>query len=276
VGLGCLLQVCDLKREWMYFNRVKTEEVPFKGIIGGCLIPPALAMPMQQLLLDVFTPPRPTLSNFLVGQNGQLVHELRKLADSQGTSPFMFIYGPAGCGKSHLLRGVAAEMGVSVLAGSNRFVFKASDQALVIDDVEQLTPYSQVQLFNAFNSSLAENKPGKIILASEFPSADLKLRDDLRTRIEAGLCLRVQPLSDQEKHEALQAMAKSRGLELSEEVIDYALRYFQRDMGSLMAVMDGLDRFSLEQQKPVSVNLLRHWMKRRESLVIREYETRTV
>jgi DnaA-homolog protein len=233
-------------------------------------------MPMQQLLLDVFTPPRPTLTNFLVGQNGQLVHELQQLATLESLSPFMYVYGPAGCGKSHLLRGVADEMGVNVVAGGNRFVFKPSEQALVIDNIEQLTPYSQVQLFNAFNSSLAENKPGKIILASEFPPAELKLRDDLRTRIEAGLCLRVHPLSDQEKHEALQSMAKSRGLQLSEEVIEYALRYFQRDMGSLMAVMDGLDRFSLEQQKPVSVNLLRHWMKRRESLVIREYETRTV
>jgi len=233
-------------------------------------------MPMQQLLLDVFTPPRPTLTNFLVGQNGQIVHELQQLVHLQGLNPFMYVYGPAGCGKSHLLRGVAAELGVNVVAGSHRFVFKPSEQALVIDNIEQLTPYSQVQLFNAFNSSLAENKPGKIILASEFPPAELKLRDDLRTRIEAGLCLRVHPLSDQEKHEALQSMAKSRGLQLSEEVIEYALRYFQRDMGSLMAVMDGLDRFSLEQQKPVSVNLLRHWMKRRESLVIREYETRTV
>lgn len=233
-------------------------------------------MPMQQLLLDVFTPPRPTLTNFLVGQNGQLVHELQQLIKLESLSPFMYVYGPAGCGKSHLLRGVAAEMGVNVVAGGNRFVFKPSEQALVIDNIEQLTPYSQVQLFNAFNSSLAENKPAKIILASEFPPAELKLRDDLRTRIEAGLCLRVQPLSDHEKHEALQSMAKSRGLQLSEEVIEYALRYFQRDMGSLMAVMDGLDRFSLEQQKPVSVNLLRHWMKRRESLVIREYETRTV
>ena len=232
-------------------------------------------MPMQQLLLDVFTPPRPTLSNFLVGQNGQLVHELQQLRGKQSTSPFIYVYGPPGCGKSHLLRGIAAELGVNVVAGNNRFVFKPSEQALVIDNIEQLTPYSQVQLFNAFNSSLAENKPGKIILAGGFPTAELKLRDDLRTRIEAGLCLRVQPLSDHEKYEALQAMATSRGLQLSEEVIEYALRYFQRDMGSLMAVMDGLDRFSLEQQKPVSVNLLRHWMKRRESLVIREYETRT-
>lgn len=111
----------------------------------------------------------------------------------------------------------------------------------MIDNIDRLTPYSQVQLFNAFNSSMAENKPGKIVLAGEHPTTELKLRDDLRTRIEAGLCLRVHPLSDQEKHAALQAMAKSRGLQLSEEVIEYALRYFQRDMGSLMAVMDGLD-----------------------------------
>lgn len=248
----------------------------FEGIIEGCSIPPALAMPMQQLLLDVFTPPRPTLSNFLIGQNGQLVHELRELINMKGTSPFVYIYGPSGCGKSHLLRGVASQLGVNVLEGGNRFVFRPTEQALVIDNIDRLTPYSQVQLFNAFNSSMAENKPGKIVLAGELPTIELKLRDDLRTRIEAGLCLRVQPLSDQEKHEALQATAQSRGLQLSEEVIEYALRYFQRDMGSLMAVMDGLDRFSLEQQKPVSVNLLRHWMKRRESLVIREYETRTV
>lgn len=231
---------------------------------------------MQQLLLDVFTPPRPTLTNFLVGQNGQVVHELQHLAGTKGVSPFIYMYGPAGCGKSHLLRGVATQLGTTVLPGGNRYVFKPGDRALVIDNIEQLTPYSQVQLFNAFNSSLAENKPGKIVLAGELPTAELKLRDDLRTRIESGLCLRIIPLSDQEKHEALQTIAKSRGLQLSEEVIEYALRYFQRDMGSLMAVLDGLDRFSLEQQKPVSVNLLRHWMKRRESLVIREYETRTV
>jgi DnaA family protein len=230
---------------------------------------------MQQLLLDVFTPPRPMLSNFLVGQNGQLVHELQQLVKNE-TCTHIYIYGLPGCGKSHLLHGMAVQLGVSPLDANNRFVFKESENSLIIDNIDQLTPYSQVQLFNAFNSSLANNKPTKIILASEFPTAELKLRVDLRTRIQAGLCLRVQPLSEQEKYEALQALAKSRGLELSEEVIEYALRYFQRDMGSLMAVMDGLDRFSLEQQKPVSVNLLRHWMKRRESLVIREHETRAI
>lgn len=233
---------------------------------------------MQQLLLDVFTPPKPTLTNFVVGQNAQVLYALRQNTSLHGKpeSPFIYLYGPSGCGKTHLCKGFASELGVQLLSGTNRFVFRPGPGALVMDDVEKLTPYSQVQLFNAFNSCMHEGKPVRIVLAGLQPPSLLPLRDDLRTRIEAGLCLRINPLTDDEKSAALLGVAKVRGLELSEEVIDYALRYFQRDMGSMMAVLDGLDRFSLEQQKPVSVNLLRHWMKRREGLVIREYETRSV
>jgi DnaA family protein len=235
-----------------------------------CAIQSARPLFMQQLLLDVFTPPRPSLGNFLVGQNAQVLHALKTLKDAPAANPFIYLYGPSGCGKTHLLRSLAGLLSTSVLPGNVRFVFKASPSALIIDNLDDLTPFSQVQLFNAFNSALAEQQPSVILLASSFHPTELPVRADLRTRIEAGLCLRIQPLSDEEKHQALQSVAKTRGLELSQEVIDYALRYFQRDMGSLMAVIDSLDRFSLEQQKPVSVNLLRHWMKRRESLVIRE------
>ncbi|NJM32404.1 MAG: AAA family ATPase [Limnobacter sp.] len=237
---------------------------------------------MQQLLLDVFTPPKPTLVNFLVGDNAQVINALDALAQHhQGAQagspdfPVIYLYGSPGCGKSHLLRAIANQLDTRVLPGNSRFVFRPEQGCLIIDDVAQLTPYSQVQVFNAFNSHVAGTAPGIIVLADALPPQALPVREDLKTRILAGLCLRVQPLSDHEKTAALNQMATERGLQLSEEVLDYALKNFRRDMGSLIAVLDGLDRFSLEQQKPVSLYLLRHWMRRRESLLVKHHKSHT-
>jgi DnaA-homolog protein len=230
---------------------------------------------MQQLLLDVFTPPRPSLSNFLVGDNAQVLHNLLELKEKNKNSPFVYLWGPPGCGKTHLLKGVANMLGEKVISGKERFVFRPEGDAIIMDDISGLTGYSQIQLFNAFNNALQGQPPKYIVLASTNHPSELKIREDLRTRIESGLCLRITPLSDEEKMQALQRIAVNRGLELSAEVVDYALRNFQRDMGSLTALLDGLDRFSLEQKKPVSVHLIRHWMRRRESLVVKEHETRT-
>jgi len=67
----------------------------------------------------------------------------------------------------------------------------------------------------------------------------------------------------------LMVTAQEKGLALDEEVIEYALTHFQRDMGSLSALLNGLDEFSLEQQKPVSLSLMRQWMKKREGLILK-------
>ncbi|MDX1669167.1 MAG: DnaA/Hda family protein, partial [Limnobacter sp.] len=221
--------------------------------------------------------PRQTLGNFLTGENAQVVHSLKQLK-SKGLihSPFLYLWGTPGCGKTHLLKGSAGLVGERLRSGKDRFVFKEGPQALFIDDVQKLTAFSQVQLFNAFNTALNGGLPKFIVLAGNKAASELPVREDLRTRIESGLCMRVAPLSEEDKMQALQRIARSRGLQLSTEVVDYALRHFQRDMGSLTALLDGLDRFSLEQKKPVSVHLLRHWMRRRESLVVKEHETRAV
>lgn len=231
---------------------------------------------MQQLLLDVFTPPRPNLKNFLIGENAQIMHFLHEFGLANSKCHHLYLWGPTGCGKTHLLRSTAALLNSHIYDGKNRFVFKPSGNHLIIDNIPALTPFSQIQLFNAFNSSNDGHAPKFILLAGEKHPSELNIRQDLRTRIEGGLCLRIAPLSDEEKMLALQNMAKNRGLELSDDLTEYALQNFRRDMGSLTALIDGLDRFSLEQKKPVNLNLLRYWMRRRESLVVRENETRPI
>jgi DnaA family protein len=224
---------------------------------------------MQQLLLDVFTPPAPSLQNFLPGNNCELLTQVSKLAKGELAETSIFIYGGSGSGKSHLMAALGQSLNQPVLSGKDRFVWRDQVNVLLIDDVEYLTPYSQVQLFNAFNDARSELLPKYIVLSANGPANQIGLREDLASRMAWGLSYRITPLSDEQKQQALLATAHSRGLNLSSEVLDFALIHFKRDMGSLSAVLNGLDQFSLEQHKPVSLNLLRAWMRKRESLVVR-------
>ena len=85
----------------------------------------------------------------------------------------------------------------------------------------------------------------------------MPIRRDLATRLATGLTYRVLPLTDAEKRAALAAHAAARGFALSDEVAAYLLTHARRDMGSLMAALDALDRYSLETGRPITVPLLK-------------------
>ena len=86
---------------------------------------------------------------------------------------------------------------------------------------------------------------------------DLPIRRDLATRLATGLTYRVLPLTDGEKRTALAAHARTRGFALSGDVTAYLLTHARRDMGSLMAALDTLDRYSMETGRPITVPLLK-------------------
>jgi DnaA family protein len=96
-----------------------------------------------------------------------------------------------------------------------------------------------------------------LVAATGKPPAQLTLREDLRTRLAWGLVYQVHGLSDDEKIDALSKSADARGLVLSPGVLPYLLTHFRRDMQSLSAILDALDRYSLETQRPITMPLLR-------------------
>jgi len=69
---------------------------------------------------------------------------------------------------------------------------------------------------------------------------------------------RVNELTDDEKIAALSQRALARGLTLSSGVLPYLITHFRRDMRSLSATLDALDRYSLETKKrAITLPLLR-------------------
>jgi len=192
---------------------------------------------MKQLLLDIKPAAAPSLQNFVVGRNAEAIASLNAALSQQNQPKFIYLWGETGSGKSHLLSACEA-IG-----------------ARVMDDVHLLDNDAQIALFNTYNQL---KEAGNILITAGLHApTQMGLRDDLATRLAWGLVYQLHPLNDDEKATALKQHAKERGMKLPDEVTDYCLRFLRRDLATLMAVLDALDKWSLTEKKPVSVPMLR-------------------
>ena len=92
------------------------------------------------------------------------------------------------------------------------------------------------------------------------PPVDLPVREDLRTRLGWGHVFALQPLGEDLTRATLRREADRRGIFLSDEVMDYLLTRFARDLKHLMALLDRLDGYALAQQRAVTVPLIRRML----------------
>ncbi len=212
---------------------------------------------MRQLLLQLAPPPAPALDNYVPGRNGAALHALRDIARGAGAERFVYLWGEPGSGRTHLLRGLAqAASGCEALYLSGAPGARLEDgKVITADDVQDLSAGDQIRLFDLYNRVRAAG--GALVASGDAAPAQLALRADLRSRLAWGLAFQLHPLSDAEKAAALRAHARGRALELPEDVIAYLLKHARRDMASLIGILDALDRYSLEQKRPVTLPLVR-------------------
>ena len=218
---------------------------------------------MKQLTLDLAGAPRPTLDNFITGVNAELLQNLRRLAARAAPEHCFYLWGPPGSGRSHLLKATVAALNE---AGA-RAVYMACGEGIrlaaglehldcvALDDVDQLDGDAQVAVFDLYNA--LRERGGVLLASAAAPPAQLALRGDLSTRLAWGLVYQVHALTDESKAQALAARAASRGFRLAPEVSDFLLTRAKRDLPTLLATLDALDRYSLETRRPVSVPLAR-------------------
>lgn len=219
---------------------------------------------MKQLLLDIVPPRPPTLENFIPGRNLELLQTLRAILTSQNSERFMYVWGSAGCGKSHLLQAVTEAFIRKQLRAiyvscemNSEFAFGVDFiDCVAIDNVERLGSAAQIRLFNFYNQ-LREEGDALLLISGEVSPAQLALRQDLVTRLGWGLVYQIHELNDEEKREAMKSHAISCGFELPQEICDYLLRHEQRDLPTLIRVIDALDRYSLAKQRQITLPLLR-------------------
>ncbi len=205
---------------------------------------------MSQLILDFGPPPAAGFDNFVAGRNSECLATLRALTQHlrDGSAPphrFIYIWGPAGTGKSHLAAALTSQQLMRLT---------------VVDDCQDLDPAEQRALFHRFDA-IAQAPDQVLVAFGDVPPARLPLMPELASRLAWGIVFALEPLADSDLIDALGRATRERGLALGAELPAYLLTHTRRDMGSLKAILDRLDRISLEQQRPVSLRMLRSLLK---------------
>lgn len=214
---------------------------------------------MQQIPLAIGPEALPTFESFLPGPNAAAHEHLRSLV--MPAAP-VYLWGPTGSGKTHLLHALAyqlQEQGLQVgwfdAAEPVPWPLLPEWSLIVIDRCESLDAAAQHAAFTLFVEATVQGV--QIAAAGRVPPVDLPLRDDLRTRLGWGHVFALQPLSEAETRAALRREADRRGIFLSDEVMDHVLTRFARDMGCLMNLLDRLDHYSLARSRAITVPLLK-------------------
>lgn len=218
----------------------------------------------QQLILDLLATPPPTLDNFVAGKNAAVLDALRHWRPGRA----IYLWGAPDTGRTHLLKALDASttslyFSPTQDAGILKNIATSETLALkliAIDDVEQLSGDAQAALFALYNRwrevATTDKAFGLLLAGNQAPLA-LSLREDLRTRLGWDLVFRLEQLSDQDRAQALKSRAGERGLQLSSDVINWILTHYARDMSKLNALLDALDRYSLEKQRHITLPLLK-------------------
>ena len=217
---------------------------------------------MKQIPLAIVHQEPRRFSDFVVGANAPVLAHLSELNPA---SPPVYLWGPSGSGKTHLLEAAAHQRQER---GSRVGWFDADAPApwsvgeawslIVFDDCDRFDAAQQQAAFALFVEAAANGVP--VLAAGRMPPVDLPLRDDLRSRLGWGHVFAVQPLSEPEVRGALRQEADRRGVFLADEVMDFLLTRFDRDMKHLMAQLVRLDAFALANKRALTVPLLKQML----------------
>ncbi len=226
-------------------------------------------IPMEQLPLHFEFRANQTFNDFFPGANLELIEHLRRCIAGTG-EPFIYLWGKTGEGKSHLLQACcheaqhlelasfyldltpAGSFDPQMLGGLERY------DLVCFDNIESIAgrPAWEIAFFNFFNRHRDLNH--KLIVSSALAPSSLGIElPDLKTRLNWGLGLKIQPLDDDDRMAALIFKARQRGLEISPQAGRFLLTHTERDLASLWNALDKLDLASLSARRKLTVPFLK-------------------
>ena len=220
-----------------------------------------------------------TFDSFVAGNNAVAVGIAQQTAlamqeglDAQAdiNEKQLYFWGDSGLGKSHLLQAccnAAAKNQRTVcyltqaeILNQSVDMFDGLEQVelLCLDDIDTwlIDDEWEAALFNLINRVRENNN--RLLMASVHPPEEAFVKlPDLRSRLAWGPVFQLHRLSDKEKYQALHYRAGQSGLELPENVADYLIQRYPRDMFGLFERLAVLDKASMAMQRKLTIPLIK-------------------
>ena len=220
-------------------------------------------MSVGQLSLAVQLDDFAVFESFFPARNQEIYQLLSELDGSSDRFDGFWLWGETASGKSHLLQAVSDNMvnncvyiPMKELISHDPHVIQdlSSRNVVCIDDIDLCAGKREWELaiFNLCNQ-LLDRKLSLVASSSSKVFNSGFILNDLQSRLSILPSYKIQHLNDEESKNALRLRAKFRGIEISDEVLDYILKRVNRDMTSLYEILDLLDNASLIAKRKLSI-----------------------
>ncbi len=223
----------------------------------------------QQLPLHFEFRTNQTFSDFFPGTHHEIIAHLQQCVAGLGEQQ-IFLWGQPGLGKTHLLQACCHQAQQQNL---NSFYFDLANAELpdpaildgldeydvvCFDNIEHIAGHADWELafFNFFNQ-LRDRGHRLIVSACSAPNTIAIQLPDLLTRLNWGLTLKIQTLTDSDRIAALIFKANQMGFEIAPQAGRFLLAHYDRDLAGLWRLLDKLDKASLAAKRKLTLPFLK-------------------
>lgn len=221
----------------------------------------------KQTLIPVSAEDESSFDSFCVGDNAELLAELQRIVERTRARRVLYFWGEVGIGKTHLLNACCQlahtldmpHAYLPVDASTPAQLDHIQPQSLVcVDNFQAIAANDSWQdaLLGLYEKLL--NQHGAMVVAANQPINALNLTlKDLQSRLVSGGIYRLAPLNETNKLAALKSRARQKGFELSDQLLQFIITYYQRDTASLFSLLERIDSASLAQQRKITVPFIK-------------------